>query len=92
MKSKKNKISLSLILVVILSISSIFLLGFKLTENKTPNEMYAIYLDGKKIGTVESKEEFNAYINAQEEKLKQETINKLSQPYWFCRLPVVLSS
>lgn len=72
MKTKKNKITLNLIFVVILSLSSLFLVGFKLTENKIPNEMYAIYLEGKKIGTVKSKDEFNEYINFQEEKLKKQ--------------------
>ena len=56
-----------MILVIILSISSIFLVGFKLTKNRIPNEMYAIYLEGKKIGTVSSKDDFNNYINIQEE-------------------------
>ena len=59
-----------MIFIVLISILSIFLLGFKLTENKTPQELYAIYLEGEKIGTVKSKEEFNEYINLQEEKLK----------------------
>ena len=68
---KKNKLSIKVILLVILTISSIFLLGFKITEHKTPNEMYAVYLNGNKIGTVKSKEDFNNYINTQEEKLKE---------------------
>ena len=71
MKNKKNKMSINLILVIVISIASVFLLGFKLTKNKKPNEMYAIYLEGKKIGTVKSKDDFNEYINIQEEKLKQ---------------------
>jgi len=71
MNKQKTKISISLVLVVILSISSIFLLGHKLIKNKVPNEVYAIYLQGKKIGTVKSKEDFNNYINIQEEKLKE---------------------
>ena len=48
MDKKKNKPSINLILIVILTISSIFLLGFKITKNKTPNEIYAVYLEGKK--------------------------------------------
>ena len=72
MIAKKNKISISAILVLTLSISSLFLLGFKLTRNRIPNEMYAIYLEGKKIGTVKSKDEFNQYINKQEERLKEQ--------------------
>lgn len=67
----KNKLNIKIILVVILSISSIFFVGFKITEHKTPNELYTIYLQGKKIGTVKSKQEFNEYINKQEEQLKQ---------------------
>ena len=71
MKDNK-KWSISMILIVILSISSIFLLGFRITKNKTPNEMYVVYLEGKKIGTVKSKEDFNNYINIQEEKIKKQ--------------------
>lgn len=77
----KNKVSINSIIIVILLISSIFLVGFKMTKNKTPNEMYAIYLEGKKIGTVKSKEEFNAYINKQEEKLKKKyNVDKIYTP------------
>ena len=72
MKNNQNKMTLKLTLIVILSISCIFLLGFKLTENRTPNEVYAVYLQGKKIGTVKSKDDFNNYINQQEEKLKEQ--------------------
>ena len=63
MKDKKRGWSISLVLVVILAISSLFLVGFKLTQNKTPNEMYAVYLEGKKIGVVKSEDDFNNYIN-----------------------------
>ena len=81
MDNKKNGWTFSLVLVVILSISSLFLLGFKMTKNKTPYEMYAIYLDGKKIGTVHSKEKFNAYISEQEEKLKEKyQVNDIYTP------------
>jgi len=66
----KNKWNISIYLVITLSILSVFLLGFKMTINKTPTEVYGVYLDGKKIGTVKSKTEFNNYINIQEEKLK----------------------
>ena len=72
MKNNNHSWSVSLIFVVILSISSIFLFGYKLTKNKTPNEFYTVYLEGEKIGIVSSKEEFNNYINIQEEKLKKQ--------------------
>ena len=81
MKDKQKGWSISLILVVFLCISSIFLLGFKLTKNKTPNEMYAVYLEGKKIGVVKSEDDFNDYINIQEEKLKtQYNVNEIYTP------------
>lgn len=81
MNKKKNKMSLKVLIVVILSISSIFLIGTKLNINKTPNEMYAVYLEGKKIGTVKSEEEFNKYINKQEEKLKKQyNVDKIHTP------------
>ena len=68
---KNKKWSPSLIIVIVLTIASIFLVGFKLTTNKNPSEVYAVYVEGKKIGTVESKDAFNEYINHQEEKLKE---------------------
>ena len=52
----KNKYSIKVIFIVLLSILSIFFVGFKLTTNKTPNELYAVYLEGKKIGVVKSKD------------------------------------
>ena len=72
MKTKKNKLTISIVLVVILSLSSLLLVGFGINKNKTPNEMYAVYLDGNKIGTVKSKDDFNEYINKQEETLKKQ--------------------
>lgn len=77
----KSKWNFSIFFVVILLILSIFLLGFKLTTNKTPSEIYAVYLDGQKIGTVKSKDEFNDYINLQEEKLKDKyQVDKIYTP------------
>lgn len=67
----KNKTTVSIIIAIIVTVSSIFLLGFKLTTNKTPHEVYNVYLDGEKIGTVKSKEDFESYINKQEEYLKE---------------------
>ena len=78
---KNKKWTFSVILVVILSILSIFLLGFKLTTNKTPREVYVVYLEGQKIGTVKSKDEFDNYINTQEEKLKDKyNVDKIYTP------------
>lgn len=76
-----NKWTIGIITIIILSILSLFLAGFKLTTNKEPVEVYNIYLDGEKIGTVKSKEEFEKYINTQEEKLKQKyNVSKIYTP------------
>ncbi len=76
-----KKWSFSVILVIILSISSIFLLGFKLIANKTPHEVYNVYLEGEKIGVVKSKKDFESYINIQEEKLKEKyKVSKIYTP------------
>lgn len=81
MTNKKKGWTFSLVLVVILSISSLFLVGFKMTKNKTPYSLYAIYLDGEKIGVVHSKEKFNKYISEQEEKLKEKyQVNDIYTP------------
>ena len=64
-----------------IAIFSIFLLGFKLTQNKEPEELYNIYLDGQKIGTVKSKSDFEEYINEQEDKLKEKYgVDKIYTP------------
>ena len=63
-----HKWTFSSILIIIVSFLSLFLVGFKLTLNKTPTEVYGVYLEGKKIGAVKSKESFEDYINIQEEK------------------------
>ena len=77
----KNKWTFSIILVVTLSVLSIFLFGFKLANNKTPTELYAVYLEGEKIGVVKSKEAFEEYINDQEETLRKKyNVSKIYTP------------
>lgn len=52
-----------------------------MTNNKTPVEMYNVYLDGKKIGVVKSKKDFETYINQQEESLKEKyKVSKIYAP------------
>ena len=51
----KNKYSISIIIVIIISIFSILLLGFKSKENEVPQEVYNVYLDGSLIGTMSQK-------------------------------------
>lgn len=77
----KKKMSLGLIFIVVLTISSLLLVKFGIYDNKEPNELYAIYLGGEKIGTVKSKDDFNDYINEQEEKIKDKFgVDKIYTP------------
>ena len=77
----KNKWTMGVITVVVLSILSIFLFGFKLVTNREPKEVYNVYLDGTKIGTVKSKNTFLEYINAKEETLKDKyAVSKIYTP------------
>lgn len=67
---RTKKWTFKIVFVMILALSSLILVKFGTTKNKIPNELYTVFLDGNKIGTVKSGEEFNSYINKQEEKLK----------------------
>lgn len=51
-------------LVFILSII-IFLFGFQFSSKKEPNIYYKVYLEDELIGTIESREELEDYINSQ---------------------------
>jgi len=78
---KKNKWTISIITSILLAVSSIFLLGFKLVSNRNPHEVYAIYIDGSKIGAVKSKESFDNYINEKEEQLREKyNVSKIYTP------------
>ena len=68
----KNKWTIGLVLITIVLSLSVILLGnnIKFIKNN-PKEVYAVYLDGKKIGVVSSVDDFNGYINEQENKLKE---------------------
>ncbi|MBR7041919.1 MAG: peptidoglycan DD-metalloendopeptidase family protein, partial [Bacilli bacterium] len=49
--------------------------------NREPKEVYNIYLDGNKIGTVKSKVAFEEYINSKEETLKDKyKVDKIYTP------------
>ena len=64
----------SIIWLIIAAVLSGFLVNTiknsNLNSSKIPKEGYRIYLEGKTIGFIESKDELNAYINKQQEKLK----------------------
>lgn len=66
-----NKWSFSLILLAIVVCLSVILFGVssKNVDDK-PIDAYIVYLDGKKIGAVESKEKFDEYINSKEDTIR----------------------
>ena len=66
----QNKWTISQISIIIIACISIFLLGFNTSENTEPSVVYKVYLDGQIVGTVESKTDFEAYINTKEEQIK----------------------
>ena len=67
----KNKGNIGTTLVVIILSAFIFVFGGPGTTKREPNTYYAVYVDGKKIGMVDSAIKFDDYINTQEEKLKE---------------------
>lgn len=80
MKNNK-KWSFGIIFIMILAIGSLILVRFGFFDSKLPNELYNVYLDGNKIGTVKSESAFNEYINRQEEKLKEKyKVNTIYAP------------
>lgn len=52
---------------------SVFVLVLTFTTYATsePTAVYTVYLDGKSIGSISSKESFNDYVNSKEEELKK---------------------
>ena len=67
----KNKLStISLVLIVILLASSIFILGFNRKDSNVPKTVYHVYLDGESIGYI-SNQELEDYINKEQSELKR---------------------
>lgn len=66
----KNKYPLTILILILVAVLSIFLLGFKTKDKGMPQEVYNVYLDGNLIGTIESDDSFREYINEKEESIK----------------------
>ncbi len=58
------------ILFIILGIT-LFITGFTTKEKGTINDFYKVYLDGKQIGIISSKDELENFINNKQEELKK---------------------
>lgn len=65
-----NKKALITIFIGFLLCSSVLFIGYKTT--KAPVSLYRVYLDGKSIGYIESKEELEAYIDQAEAEIKDQ--------------------
>ena len=67
----QNRWTIPMISLLTLVILSIILLGFNKSELKTNYTVYNVYLDGKLIGAIDSKDDFEEYINQKEELIKK---------------------
>ena len=63
------------ILVVIMLLSIFLTTGFT-SFGKTPQNVYRVYLKGKSIGLIESKEDLEYYINKKQSEIKKKYIMK----------------
>lgn len=68
-----NKIlkSLPFFISGVLLLSILFLTGFTNKKDNTIEEVYQVYLDGKEIGVIDSKEEFEKYIDKEQKDIKE---------------------
>lgn len=66
----KGKNIIGLIVSFVLSAIFVFILKGNTGKIKEPIEGYRVYLEGRAIGLIKSKDDLNTYINIQQEKLK----------------------
>lgn len=71
MVENNNKWGFGIIVSIIVLSLCVFLLGFKSSFSGEPIVVYTVYLDGKSIGTITSKDSFEEFINTKEEELKK---------------------
>lgn len=67
----KNKWSISLICGIIIICLFVFVLGLNNMNNKIPRQAYQVYLDGDLLGIIESEENFQTYLNKEQENIKK---------------------
>jgi len=66
-----NKWGFGIIISVIVISLFIILFGFNNKISREPSVVYTVYLDGKYIGTIASKDSFEDFINTKEDELKK---------------------
>ena len=78
---KHNEFKLSYFISIILVGILVFGLGFTSYREQSPRDVYRVYIDGEVVGTVLSQEEFENYINQQEEAIKKKYgVDKVYMP------------
>lgn len=69
-----------MIVIILIGVLTIYL-GFVEFSKLTPMDAYNVYLDGKLLGTVASKDDFDDYINKKDESIKRKYgVNKVYVP------------
>lgn len=68
---QSKKVNMGLVVFAIFVSLAIILLSFTTSRNSEPMTVYTVYLDGKSIGSIASKDSFNEYVNSKEEELKE---------------------
>ena len=66
-----SKWSFGIITFIIIISISILLLVFTNEKSNEPHVLYTVYLDGKSIGNIASRDSFESFINVKEEELKK---------------------
>lgn len=69
MESKKNFKFIYVLIIIIISVIAV-LFGFISFSNIKPSNIYRVYIDGKFIGNVKDKNEFDSYINSKNNYIK----------------------
>ena len=69
-ENNNNKWGFGIICSVVIISLFVFLLGFSSRFSGEATAVYTVYLDGKSIGTILSKDSFEEFINDKEEELK----------------------
>ncbi|MGN1000431.1 MAG: peptidoglycan DD-metalloendopeptidase family protein [Bacilli bacterium] len=74
-----NKKTIIFIVLALFISSTVFFTGY--TKYKNPEELYRVYLSGKTIGYINSKEELEEYINLKESEIKKKyEVDKVYAP------------
>ena len=68
---QNRKVNMGLVVFTIFVSLAVILLSFSTFKPNEPMTVYTVYLDGKSIGSIASKDTFNEYVNSKEEELKK---------------------